>query len=157
MLFRSTIAFNPNDDRLLIYNIDPDTLPLNTLDAVDSVINPQNKAPNIVDPDDPTIIVDNYGLPYAELGQRYLIVEDIGPDVTVWGGVTAYANDIIQCVSVDPVTTQGTWEVVFDSTQELNTQFVTNLTTEVQYRFAEGVWMKSYEGWYGQGDYSIVI
>jgi hypothetical protein len=29
----------------------------------------------------------------------------------------------------------------------------------VQYRYvnADGMWMKSYEGWYDQGDYSIVI
>jgi len=31
---------DPLDDRLLIYNIDPDTLPQNTLDPVYSVVNP---------------------------------------------------------------------------------------------------------------------
>ena len=38
-------------------------------------------------------------------------------------------------------------------------EFVTNLTTSVQYRYdpAQAAWMKSYEGWYTQGDYSIVI
>ena len=38
-------------------------------------------------------------------------------------------------------------------------EFVTNLTTNVQYRYvpSEGMWMKSYEGWYEQGDYSIVL
>ena len=38
-------------------------------------------------------------------------------------------------------------------------QYVTNLTTSIQYRYVpqEAVWMKSYEGWYDQGDYSIVI
>jgi hypothetical protein len=41
-----TIVPNPNDDRLLIYNIDPDTLPQNTLSPVDGVINPQMTGPN---------------------------------------------------------------------------------------------------------------
>jgi hypothetical protein len=38
-------------------------------------------------------------------------------------------------------------------------QFVTNLTTNIQYRYvpSDGMWMKSYEGYYGEGDYSIVI
>ena len=38
-------------------------------------------------------------------------------------------------------------------------QYVTNLTTNVQYRYVpqEGIWMKSVEGYYGEGDYSIVI
>ena len=36
-------------------------------------------------------------------------------------------------------------------------EYVTNLTTNVQYRFVDDMWMKSYEGYYDQGDYSIVI
>jgi hypothetical protein len=137
-----TIAFNPNDDRLLIFTVDPDTLPENTLDPVDSIINPQTKGPD-------------HGLPVAELGQRYLIVESIGnefnsnPSIS-WGNVVAHANDIIEFDGVD-------WLVSFDSTQLTDVQYVTNLTTSIQYRYAEGMWMKSYEGWYDQGDYSIVI
>jgi hypothetical protein len=94
-------------------------------------------------------------LPVAELGQRYLIVESIGnefnsnPSIS-WGNVVAHANDIIEFDGVD-------WLVSFDSTQLTDVQYVTNLTTSIQYRYAEGMWMKSYEGWYDQGDYSIVI
>jgi len=137
-----TIAFNPTDDRLLIYNIDPDTLPENTLDPVNSIINPLVKGPG-------------HGLPEAELGQRYLIVEDIGNDVNdapslAWGGLVAKANSIIEYDG-------SNWFVSFDSQSFTDVQYVTNLTTGVQYRYAENIWMKSYEGWYGQGDYSIVI
>lgn len=145
-----TIAFNPTDDRVLIYTIDNDTLPLNTLPAVDSVINPQNKGPKDVLND------VEHGLPAPVVGQRYLLVEGIGPDTPVWNGVSANANDIIECTAVNGQGV-GTWEVAFDSENELNTQFVTNLTTQVQYRFADNVWMKAWEGWYEQGDYSIVI
>lgn len=41
-----TIQFNPDDDRMLIYTVDPDTLPQNTLSPVESVINPTLKGPD---------------------------------------------------------------------------------------------------------------
>ena len=139
-----TIVPDPVDDRLLIYDIDPDTLPQNTLDPVDSVINPLVTGPNA-------------GLPPAENGMRYLIVDNIGSegDTTIaWGNVVAYANDIIEYDSVT-----GEWFVSFDSAQANTVEYVTNLTTSIQYRYVntEDAWMKSWEGWYDQGDYSIVI
>ena len=139
-----TIVPDPTDDRLLIYDIDPDTLPQNTLDPVTSVINPQTAGPNA-------------GLPGPVNGVRYLLVESIGqvgnPTVS-WGDVVANANDIIE---YDAGLDQ--WFVSFDSRADTSeVQYVTNLTTLIQYRYTpDGVWMKSYEGWYDQGDYSIVI
>jgi hypothetical protein len=139
-----TIVPDPLDDRLLIYDIDPDTLPQNTLDPVDSVINPLVTGPNA-------------GLPAPVNGRRYLIVEEVGSpgDTTIaWGALVANANDIIEYDS-----TAGEWFVSFDSQTASTIEYVTNLTTSLQYRFdyVNNVWMKSYEGWYGQGDYSIVI
>lgn len=139
-----TIVPDPNDDRFLIYNIDPDTLPQNTLPPVTSIINPQLTGPNA-------------GLPGPMPGVRYLIVDDIGSaDATTvaWGGLIANANDIIE---FDADTMQ--WSVSFDSQASETVDFVTNLTTSMQYRYVpvDGIWMKSYEGWYDQGDYSIVI
>lgn len=139
-----TIVPDPLDDRQLIYSIDPDTLPQNTLDPVDGVINPQVTGPNA-------------GLPGPINGRRYLIVDNIGSpgDSTVaWGTLVANANDIIEYDG-----SIGEWVVSFDSVAQLPTtlEYVTNLTTAVQYRFIEYTWMKSYEGWYDQGDYSIVI
>ena len=139
-----TIVPDPIDDRQLIYDIDPDTLPQNTLDPVDSVINPQLQAPNA-------------GLPGPINGRRYLIVENIGSEgspTAAWGDLIANANDIIQYSA-----SQGKWVVAFDSEASTTVQYVTNLTTAIQYRYVsvEGQWMKSYEGWYDQGDYSIVI
>jgi hypothetical protein len=81
-----TIVPNPNDDRLLIYNIDPDTLPQNTLSPVNGVINPQMTGPNA-------------GLPGPVNKVRYLIVDNIGApgDITVaWGNLVAFANDIVE-------------------------------------------------------------
>ena len=139
-----TIVPDPNDDRFLIYNIDPDTLPQNTMQPVNSIIDPQLTGPNA-------------GLPGPMPGVRYLIVEDIGSpgsSTVSWGNLVANANDIIE---FDSNTMQ--WVVTFDSQAATTVEFVTNLTTNMQYRYvpAEGIWMKSYEGWYDQGDYSIVI
>lgn len=139
-----TIVPDPTDDRLLIFNIDPDTLPQNTLDPVDSVINPLTVGPNA-------------GLPAPVMGRRYLVVENVGSPgspTVAWGDLVANANDIIE---YDGNT--GTWFVAFNSQAASTVEYVVNLTTGIQYRYVptESVWMKSYEGWYDQGDYSIVI
>lgn len=136
-----TIDYDPNDDRLLIYNIDPDTLPTDTLDPVDSIVNPLTSGPNA-------------GLPAPVPGVRYLIVENIGGEdpTTAWGDLVANANDIIEYNG-----TTSEWEVSFDSVNTTTVEFVTNLTTNVQYKFDNQEWIKSYEGYIDQGDYSIVI
>ena len=139
-----TIVPNPIDDRFLIYNIDPDTLPQNTLEPINAIINPQLTGPNA-------------GLPGPFPGTRYLIVESIGydSDSTVsWGDLVAAANDIIQYNAIT-----NEWEVEFSADDATTVEFVTNLTTSIQYRYVpnEGMWVKSFEGWYGEGDYSIVI
>jgi hypothetical protein len=137
-----TINYNPTDDRILLFDIDADTLPENTLDPVDSIINPQTKGPN-------------HGLPAPINGQRYLLVDDIGNvdnevPALAWGSVVAFANDIIQYNG-------SQWEVSFDSQNSTTTEYVKNLTSSVQYRFTDGVWVKAFEGWYEAGDFSIVI
>lgn len=137
-----TINFNPTDDRLLIFNIDEDTLPQSTLEPVNSVIDPLKKYPE-------------ENLPVAAAGQRYLIINELPPQNginTPWPGLNAGANvnDIIEF-------TGSTWHVSFDSSSATNTEFVTNLTSNVQYRFTEDGWVKSYEGFYDEGDWRIII
>jgi hypothetical protein len=130
----------------LTYNIDPDTLPQNTLDPVDSIIDPTQKYPG-------------EGLPSSISGQRYLIVADIPHQITynslpnAWPGLTtgAIAGSIIEYDETE-------WFISFDTTQIQVMQFVTNLTSGVQYRYiADQGWMKSYEGYYNQGDWRIII
>lgn len=138
-----TIVPDPTDDRLLIYDIDADTLPQNTLGPVNSVVNPLVAGPNA-------------GLPGPINGVRYLLVESVGSEgnpTVAWGELIANANDIIE-YDAD----SASWYVSFDSQVSTTVEYVTNLTTSIQYRYTpDGVWMKSYEGWYDQGDYSIVI
>ena len=138
-----TIVPDPTDDRLLIYDIDVDTLPQNTLSPVNSVVNPLVSGPNA-------------GLPGPVNGVRYLLVESVGSEgspTIAWGDLVANANDIVEYD-----TDSASWYVSFDSRASTTVEYVTNLTTSIQYRYTpDGVWMKSYEGWYDQGDYSIVI
>jgi len=139
-----TINYNPTDDRILLFDIDSDTLPENTLDPVTSIINPQSKGPS-------------HGLPAVSNGQRYLLVESIGdisnevPAIT-WGDIVAFENDIIEYNG-----SINKWFVSFDSKNSTTTEYVKNLTSSVQYRFTDGAWVKSYEGYYEAGDFSIVI
>ncbi len=138
-----TIAYNPTDDRTLIYNIDSDTLPQNTLDPVNMVINPLVKYPG-------------NGLPAAAAGQRYLIVEQIPLQINPhqpWTGLVngANPNDIIEFDGTN-------WTISFDSTQPHNVEYVLNLNTGIQYRYVMGEnWMKAWEGWYNQGDWRLII
>jgi len=62
----------------------------------------------------------------------------------------ASANDIIQFNG-------SFWFVAFDSSQETTVQYVTNLTTNVQYKFSSGAWTKSYEGPYEAGKWELIL
>jgi hypothetical protein len=137
-----TVAVDPTDERFLLFDIDQDTIPQNTLAPVNAVINPLLSGPG-------------QGLPAAVAGQRYLILDDIGSDentvpAQAWGGIVAQANDIIEFTGTQ-------WQVSFDSTDAVTVQFTTNITTGLQYRWTGVEWVKSYEGLYPAGDWSIVL
>lgn len=143
-----TIEYDSLDDRLLTFNIDADTLPANTLDPVDSIIDPDWKKPG-------------NGLPVAALGQRYLIINDIPPQLGYgtlsaiapdWPGLTSGANpyDIIEFDGTD-------WVVSFSGIGSQSIEYVTNLTSGIQYRFSDQHWQKSYEGFYDAGSFRIIL
>ena len=141
-----TVAYHPSDDRFLLFTVDEDTIPANTLDPVNAIVDPLRKGPGA-------------GLSAAAEGQRYLFVESTGSDddgnAEAWRGtdgspLVANANDIVEY--------DGTrWNVVFDSSNLSNIQYVTNLTTSIQYRWANSQWLKSYEGLYASGEWSLVL
>jgi hypothetical protein len=135
------IMYHPTDPTVLLFDPIEDTMPSNTVTAIDAVINPVN------------VVVDSALLnPVA--GTRYLLTDHIGSAANlhgseVWGDLVAYSNDIIEY--------NGTWQVVFDSAAESNVQYITNTNTGVQYRWNGAEWVKSVEGVYRGGDWSIVI
>ena len=137
-----TVSYDPTDDRFLLFDVDTDTTPQNTLPAVSAVINPLLSGPGV-------------GLPVAAAGQRYLLLDDIGSwdnpqPPAAWGAMVARANDIIEYDG-------NMWIVVFDAATSPDTQFVTNITTGLQYRWTGTEWVKSYEGLYPGGEWSLVI
>ena len=133
------MAYDPTDDRFLLINIDADTLPQNTLDPVDAIINPLVSGPGA-------------GLPAAAIGQRYLILDDMADETDAWGlTIVAQANDIIEFDG-------DFWFVAFESAaQTTNVEYVTNITTGLQYRWTTTEWVKSYEGLYPGGEWSLVL
>ena len=135
-----TVAYHPSDDRFLLFTVDEDTLPGNTLDPVNAVVDPLRKGPGS-------------GLDAASSGQRYLLVEGTGSNegtASAWGGLIANANDIVEYNGSE-------WNVVFDASGPSSTQYVTNLTTSIQYRWSDNQWLKSYEGLYPGGEWSLVL
>ena len=139
-----TIAYHPTDINILLVTIDADTIPTNTLSAVDAIINPTKVADTLT----------------KNVGTRYLILEDIGhvdntdgPDF--WKSTTnqdliAKANDIIQW--------DGTqWNVAFDSSSVSDIQYFTIATTNIQYKWTGKNWLKSYEGEYRPSNWRVVI
>jgi hypothetical protein len=138
-----TVSYDPTDERFLLFDVDADTVPQNTLASVDAVIDPLLSGPGA-------------GLPAATAGQRYLILNNIGDDqnpqpATAWGPLVAAANDVIEYDG-------QFWNVAFGSTTDnTNIQYMTNETTGVQYLWTGTAWVKSYEGIYPAGSWSIVL
>ena len=136
-----TIATTSLDDTILLYSIDSDTIPANSLTAVSKIINPATFSP---------------GTPAN--GDRYLVINDVGDSTSsfqsaTWGTLVASIGDIIEYNS-----STGKWNVAFDASNPDSTQhYVTNLNTGIQYRFNGTEWVKSYEGVYAQGTWSIVL
>lgn len=142
-----TIVIDPNDSRLVLFDIDADTTPQNTLQPIDAIIDPQLSGPGD-------------GLDSSLLGQRYLLVDDTGSGSNAanpfdWNllpgpSLVAKANDIIQF--------NGTrWTVVFVASMQTTVQYVTNITTGIQYKWTGDAWIKSYQGEYVGGTWSIVL
>jgi hypothetical protein len=142
-----TVATHPTDSSLLLYTPFPDTLPANSLTPINAIIDPQ------------TVNVGNY-LTNPATSTRYLIINPIGEfensqGASAWHGtdgrdLVANANDIIEY-------TGQHWQVIFDS-QTVNTlQYVTNLTTGIQYKWQNNQWTKSFDGIYPEGEWMLSI
>ena len=134
-----TIATTTLDDTILLFNIDTDTIPANTLTSVLKIINPTTFAP-----------------PTPANGDRYLIIDEIGDSTATvqsptWGTLVASVGDIIEYDG-------SIWRKKFDASHPDSTQhYVTNSHTGIQYRFNGTEWVKSYEGIYTAGNWSIVL
>jgi hypothetical protein len=144
-----TVSYHPTDDTVLIFNADIDTYPANTLTPINAIIDPRK------------VTVDS-SITNPSSGTRYLILHDIGSydnppgdDAIAWRGtngvaLVAHANDIIQWNGTN-------WVVIFDSQSENNIQYVSNLTSGTQYKWNLEQWVKSWEGEYKEGLWTLVL
>lgn len=144
-----TVSYHPTDESILLFNPDIDTLPANTMPPINAIIDPKKSsavdlAMNAID------------------GTRFLILNDIGSFAGIfntgpiaWKGtdgqdLIAHANDIIEF--------NGThWNILFDSQTDIGTQYISNLNTGTQYKWQDSHWVKSWEGEYKNGKWSLVI
>jgi hypothetical protein len=122
-----TIQLNDSDPTQLIWQIDPDTLPANTLAPISGVI-------------DPLKTYVGKGLPTPVQNARYLIASDIGPS-QIWGDISARENDIIQYVN-------GAWTVSFSSNTTPTMQLVLNQFSGTQLKWTGSDWVKSIDAIY---------
>ena len=131
----------------MLLTVDEDTVPQNTMPPVNAVINPLTSAPSL-------------GLPAAVAGQRYLLTEATGDSdnqypAPAWLGpanrqLVARANDIIEFNGL-------WWDVTFNADYETDIQYITNLTTGIQYEWTGQGWIKSYQGIYPGGNWRLVL
>jgi hypothetical protein len=115
---------------------------------IDAIINPLVAGPDS-------------GLPAHAVGTRYLLTEATGDwsnfaNPEAWLGengrpLIAEANDIIE------YTSQNRWRVTFVAAQETDIQYVSNITTGIQYEWTGAEWIKSYQGAYAGGTWSLVL
>ena len=135
-----TVAYHPSEPDILLFTVDVDTLPSNTLNPVDAVIDPLGSGPGA-------------GLIAAVDGQRYLLTDATGDDpalAVAWGGLVANRNDIVEYDGAD-------WTVAFDASASTTIEYVTNITTNIQFKYTDGEWLRSYEGIYNGGSWGVVL
>ena len=148
-----TIAFHPIDDTLLLFEPFVDTLPTNSTRPINAVIDPFKV--NV----DQLLIDKNTGLYKVETGTRFLLLNPINETdntdfAKAWTSngypLVANANDIIEY--------DGTrWRVSFDSQNNIDDHYITNLNTNVQYRWTGEMWIRSYEGLYREGKWTLIL
>lgn len=142
-----TIAINPTDSFQMIFTPFIDTMPSNTIAPINAIIDPANV--NVASM-----------LTSPVTGTRYMLLDDVGSygnlqGALAWRGtdgqdLVAHKYDIIEYNGVH-------WSVVFDSENTDELTYVTNLTTQIQYKWIDSQWIKSYEGRYPGGQWSIAI
>jgi hypothetical protein len=146
-----TVAYNPADTTSLLWTPDIDTVPSNTLTPINAIIDPVSSRPN-------------KSLPTPTNGTRYLLTNAYNSPANVslaptynWLGadntrLDADANDIIEYNGQH-------WIVAFDASNTERVQYVTNLTTGVQYKWNGFTqeWSKAIDGFYEAGKWQLVI
>ena len=145
-----TFALNPLDEGSIAIDFDTDSFPSD--DIISSALGDRTSIDYIIDPlnYDPTSIKTS--------GLRILLLDDIGGTSatqvsSAWAnddgtGLVASSNDIVEWDG-------SKWNIIFDASTITATTYVTNLNTQVQYRFKNNEWLLSIDGDYPVGTWRI--
>lgn len=125
-----------DDPKKLILMIDRDTLPSNTVANVNKVIDVEASRPGFG------------SIPMPSLGQRYLSLGSTTSD-SDWG-IDIEVNDIIEYNGSE-------WVISFDASEFDRRAYVTNLTTQQQFKFENGSWSDTYQGIYEAGYWRLEL
>jgi len=121
---------------ILEFTVDKDTLPTNTITAVDRVIDATTAKPGF------------NNIPNPAIGQRYLTLTDVsasGP----WG-IDASKNDIIEYNG-------NNWVTSFDASSYDLRAYVSNTFTGQQFKFEDGEWNDTFQGIYDAGYWRLEL
>lgn len=139
-------GIEPSDASTVRFDIDQDTLPPNIAKSpVQAFIDPLMTYPsNGIDVSDESVL------------HRYIIVSEqtdgepiITPQNQFWGGLTAYANDIIEYSG-------GSWFVVFDASDSPQNVYVSVLEDNNSYKFFDSEWSYTVLGIFNPTYWSIL-
>lgn len=148
-----TLNFDPSRPNVIYWQVDPDTLPANTLAPVNAIIDPMKHFP----------LSDLNGnreavLPAPQEGQRYMLLHDLGQTVA-WGTlknssgavvdshgnpISAHEGDVLEYQN-------GFWTIVFDASATTQVHYLVNLRSGKQLKFHDGTWIMAIDGEYHPG------
>ena len=158
-----TFAVNEFDPNYLVVDLDPDTVPTNSFGAISAIIDPYKFSP-----------IKKFGsIANIPTGTRYLMLEDVNTSPNVgqflesnkwsndnssynaYDGPDAWkdlaGNDLVIKANTIIEWNGSTWQKVFDPEIVATTQYVSNLTTGIQYKWDGTQWLRSFEGEYSEG------
>lgn len=131
------LSFDDTNPNALIVDIDPATIPSNTLTAIDAVVDPSKNFPG------------DGSVPAPAVGQRYLLAATL-PVTANWTMAVANINDIVEFNGTN-------WIVSFDSQSVSTQQYVTNVASSDQLEWTGSEWINSFEGVYNAGFWRLYL
>jgi len=133
------VSMNPSNPAQLLFAVDVDTTPSNTLPPVNRIVDPQTQAPG-------------HGLPGVSIGQRYLLLNDTGSLngtlPSAWAGLVALQYDIIQWNG-------EVWQISFRAIGTDDPQYITNTANGQQFKWTGVEWLRAWEGLYREGEWRL--
>lgn len=139
------VSLDPTDNTRLLFTVDADTIPSNTQDAINKIIDPLKTGPGA-------------GLPAKALGQRYLLLDDIGASGDASSAVAWRGADSTELVAKkhDIIEYNGShWVISLEAATATVPEYVTNLNNGQQFKWDGYEWLRSWEGVYGEGEWRI--